>query len=290
MKRHLLLHRAWVLFLLAVGVLLLVLSLTGDASAAERYQGTAGLFLSLLAMAFFAEYVDSSLGMGYGTTLTPLLMLLGFPPLKIVPAILVSEFVTGLLAGISHHKAGNVNLKPATRAGRTALILACCSLVGTVAAVVLAVALPKTVVSLYIGLMIFGIGLYILLTRSGRSRFSWRKIIGLGSVAAFNKGISGGGYGPLVTGGQILAGVPEKHAVGITSMAESLVCVTGLVLYLILDTEIAWGLALPLTLGAVLSVPAAVYTVKVLPENVLRRSIGFATLYLGALTLLRVVL
>lgn len=35
--------------------------------------------------AFICEYVDSTLGMGYGTTLTPSLLLVGFSPMQIVP-------------------------------------------------------------------------------------------------------------------------------------------------------------------------------------------------------------
>jgi uncharacterized membrane protein YfcA len=46
--------------------------------------------------------------MGYGTTLTPVVLLLGFEPLHVVPAVLLSEFVTGLVAAGFHHKVGNV--------------------------------------------------------------------------------------------------------------------------------------------------------------------------------------
>ena len=130
-----------------------------------------------------------------------------------------------------------------------------------------------------------GIGSFILLGGRLAGAFSWGKIVGLGTVAAFNKGISGGGYGPLITGGQVLIGVPEKHAIGITSLAEGLVCLVGLGLYLTMQGPLYWDLALPLTVGALLSVPLATLTVKVLPERLLRTSIGYATLFLGALTL-----
>jgi uncharacterized membrane protein YfcA len=53
-------------------------------------------------------------------------------------------------------------------------------------------------------------------------------------VAAFNKGLSGGGYGPLVTAGQVVSGLPPKHAVAISSVAESFTCVVGLAAYLAL--------------------------------------------------------
>ena len=60
-------------------------------------------------VALGCEYLDSSLGMGYGTTLTPILLLAGFAPLDIVPAILLSEALTGAAAGLLHQRDGNVN-------------------------------------------------------------------------------------------------------------------------------------------------------------------------------------
>ncbi|MFH1279465.1 MAG: sulfite exporter TauE/SafE family protein [Candidatus Eisenbacteria bacterium] len=280
----------WTLLLVAVGVMLVVLAFTGDFSLADSIPNTASLVLIVATMAFFSEYIDSSLGMGYGTTLTPVLLLMGYSPLQVVPAILFSECVTGIASGLSHHRAGNVDFRRGSRARRTMTILVACSIVGTVAAVFLALNLPQTVIKSYIGLMILGIGVYILIARNRPGRFSWGKIVGLGGVAAFNKGISGGGYGPLVTGGQILSGVEEKSAVGITSLAEGLVCFVGLVLYFFFGSGVDWLLAGSLAIGAMLSVPAAVWTVKIMPERALRNSIGYATVFLGLLSLIRVVL
>jgi len=289
MRSATLLKRLWILSLAGLGLLVFYFAFDQDFSLAEHLVGRPWLFLAIAVLAFMAEYVDSSLGMGYGTTLTPLLLILGFSPLQVVPAVLLSEFVSGISSGLYHHNIGNVDLGRGTFARKTALILAACSLVGTVAAVIVAVKLPKTVVSLYIAVMILAIGLYIVLARP-RGRISWGRIIGLGSIAAFNKGISGGGYGPVVTGGQILSGVSERNAVGITSFAEGIVCLVGLVLYLAMGKVIDLRLAIPLSLGALVSVPAAVWTVKILPERMLRRAIGYATLYLGILMLIKVAL
>ena len=68
--------------------------------------------IAIAAVSFAAEYVDSSLGMGYGTTLTPVLLLFGFAPLEVVPALLVSQLLAGILSGFVHHSMGNVDLKP----------------------------------------------------------------------------------------------------------------------------------------------------------------------------------
>ena len=53
------------------------------------------LFLFIILLSFIFETLDSTLGMGYGTTLTPILLLLGFDVLQIVPCILISELITG---------------------------------------------------------------------------------------------------------------------------------------------------------------------------------------------------
>ena len=284
------LKSCWAVCVVVMAIVLVVLTFVDDFSLVEKVPGRWALFAVIAALAFMAEYVDSSLGMGYGTMLTPILMIVGFKPLDIVPAVLLSEFVSGISAGLLHHTVGNVDLGRGTPARRTMWIMAACSIVGTVAAVILAVNLPKRAVNLYIGLMILAVGVFIIFGRRVSGGLSWRKIVALGSIAAFNKGISGGGYGPLVTGGQVLAGVPEKSAVGITSMAEGLVCLVGLILYLVLQGALNWAVALPLALGALLSVPTATLTVKVLPARLLRSSIGYATLYLGALTLLKIVI
>ena len=80
---------------------------------------TSSTLLLIFLAALGCEYLDSSLGMGYGTTLTPLLMLAGYAPLEIVPAVLLSELLTGLAAGAMHHRDGNIDLRTTPAARRT---------------------------------------------------------------------------------------------------------------------------------------------------------------------------
>jgi uncharacterized membrane protein YfcA len=73
-----------------------------------------GIIIVIVSLAFLCEYMDSTLEMGYGTTFIPVLLMLCFTPLQIVPAVLLSELFSGLLVGFFHHLEGNVNLKPVT--------------------------------------------------------------------------------------------------------------------------------------------------------------------------------
>jgi len=248
------------------------------------------IFLVLVIFAFFCEFIDSSLGMGYGTTLTPVLMIIGFGPLAIVPCVLLSELITGITAGLAHHKVGNVNFKRGSVHLKIALVLASCSIIGATTAVFLAINIPTIWLKTYIGLVVFGMGILILLTLNKDYIFSWKKITGIGLIAAFNKGMSGGGYGPVVTGGQILSGVNGNNAVGITSLAEGLTCVVGVIVFIISPDTVNWGLAPSLIIGALLSVPFSTFIVKKLPTKVLKIAIGILTFILGLVTLIKVII
>jgi hypothetical protein len=244
----------------------------------------------LLPLAFVCEYIDSSLGMGYGTSLTPILLLMGYPPLQVVPAVLFSEFVTGWSAAFFHHEIKNVDFSRRSADTKVAVVLSVFALVGTVISVLVAVNLPADILKLWIGAIVATMGVIILATCKTPPRFSWGRIIGLGTLASFNKGMSGGGYGPLVMGGQMLSGVGVKNAVGITSISESVTCFVGLVTYFLVKDGVDWTLAPWLMAGAVLSVPFAAHNLKRIPEKKAKLIVASVIIGLGVLTLAKVIL
>jgi uncharacterized protein len=235
--------------------------------------------------AFACEYVDSTLGMGYGTVLTPLLMFVGYSPLDIVPAVLTSELCTGLLAAALHHRAGNADFRRGGDDLPVAMILAVCSVVGTIVAVIVAVRISKAALTYYIGSLVLAMGVIILVLRGREARFSWAKVVGLGLLASFNKGMSGGGYGPVVTCGQIISGIQGKRAVAITSLAEGLTCAVGIVTFLLVRGGMNVRLTVALTLGAVCAVPFSAYSVSRVDARRLTVTIGVVTVILGLLAL-----
>ena len=273
-----------------------------------------GFIVSLIIIAFICEYMDSTLGMGYGTTLTPLLLIMGYEPLQVVPVVLISELFSGLLAGVFHHKEGNVDFKPKTirfpeiieelkilgyiktfnkgipRHLKIALLLAACSVIGTVSAVFIAINIPKFWVKLYIGFLVLSMGITIIICFNKKFNFSWKKIVGLGLLASFNKGVSGGGYGPVVTSGQILSGVDGKSAVGITSLAEGLTCAVGIVTYLLIaKNPLDLKLAPFIVVGAILSVPFSAKSVKKITEKRLKLAIAMLTIILGIFSVIKTI-
>ncbi len=241
-------------------------------------------YILLGVIAFVCETIDSSLGGGYGTILIPVLFLMGYEPLEVVPLILVSEMFTGLAAGFFHHVVGNVDLKPGSKPFKIGVILGLCAVAGSFVAVFFAFTLPKNVVKGYIAFLIISLGLLNLLSLRTTFPFSWHKIIGLGFLASFNKGLSGGGYGPLIVGGQILSGLSPRNAVGITSFAEGLTCVVGIATYVAFNggvLNLNWELGGALLTGAMLSVPLSVNLVKLIDECLMRSLIAWTITALG---------
>jgi uncharacterized membrane protein YfcA len=256
-------------------------------------------FISLL-----AEYMDATIGMGYGTTLTPLLLLTGFSPLQIVPSILLSQFLAGTFAARLHQGAGNVSFDfknddehrivkklgklgylPRSKASKVAMVLVLSSVVGVFIAVWIALTLPVFYLKLYISILVIAMGIVIVARHKTQNEFSWKRIMGLGVLASFNKGISGGGYGPLIVSGQILSGVETKNSIAITALAEGATCFIGVITYIMVGTNIDWVLAPYLVTGSLISVPLSVYTVKKMPVKQFTLIIGVATTLLGLFSL-----
>jgi uncharacterized protein len=282
-------RRVWIL---GVGVLAVVVFLGVHAAhpdwhllpaSTSRY--APATLLAVFFAAFVCEFIDSSLGMGYGTTLTPMLWMFGFDLRAVVPCVLISELVTGLSAALMHHRDGNVDFLGDKKARGTAVLLSILSTVGAVAAVRLSKGLSVFWLKWAIAAIIMGTGVFTLATVRKQLRYRRSHIVAIGAIAAFNKSLSGGGYGPLVTAGQVVSGLNSKHAVAITSLAESFTCLVGIVAYLALGGSLNLGLALPLATGALLSVPLATMTVRWLPEKAMRASVGVMTVVLAIVML-----
>ncbi|MFA6357370.1 MAG: sulfite exporter TauE/SafE family protein [Candidatus Omnitrophota bacterium] len=237
---------------------------------------------------FISEYLDSGLGMGYGTALTPILIIMGFEPLKVIPAVLISQLFTDIAACISHHRLENVNFKIGSNDFKAALLLGALGSIGVTIAVITAIKIPKNILTFYIGSLVLVMGLLVIYTIKRKMRFSWSKLIGIGLLASFNKGISGGGYGPLVMGGQLVCGLNVKNAVGITAFSEAITCLVGFCVYLITGRIIDWKLVGFLIISAILAVPVAALTVKKTPSDSLKRYIGLLMIVLGLFTILKI--
>ena len=258
----------------------------------------------LIAGGFGAELLDASLGMLYGTILSPVLLIAGYDPLVVVPSILLTQAVAGLVAALGHHRLRNADFgidntviktrdggpflarlrRALARDSKVVLVVSSLGILASVVAAFVATSIPKAALSTYIGVLVLAMG-GVLVSRA-TFRFSWRKVLGIGALSAFNKGLSGGGFGPVVTAGQLIAGRESRGAIGATTLSEAPICIAGFLIYLLRNEMSSWRLVLFLGVGAILGAVAGPFiTARFRSERGIRVALGILVLALGAWTL-----
>lgn len=272
------------------------------------------VFLFLCTLAFLCELIDSSIGMGYGTILSPLLIVLGFATFDSVPAILISQMVGGAIAARQHHVLGNAHFKRIhrqlqpdterifsfwklwTRAvefwnelssdGKAVLIISTLGIFASLGASYIGTRIiDKKVLEVIIAIVVLVMALLISL--DVKFEYTTRKMFLLGLVSAGFKGLSGGGFGPLVTAMQKVMGKGLGAAVGVTTFSEVLICLVAFFGHLFYGNIQRWDLVAALCIGSALAGsfgPRA--TLKLDQKKKLKTIIAFALTLLGTLVLL----
>jgi len=241
-------------------------------------------------LAFSLEMIDNGLGGGFGTIMSPLLLIFGYDPKIVVPAILVSEMISGVWGGANHLRYRNVNWKAVgvTLAGSLVAMSAASYLIGVV--------LPSAYVKWYISILAFAMGVLVIVKSYGKvkalkeNNFSKKWCGALGFIIGFNKGSTGGGYGPLSVSGYILLGIPAAQAIGTTTVAEGIACLLGVVTYGA-TIGISLSMAIPLSVGSFIADPISAWINNRLKEKVEPpfhgRLVGVAMTVLGFITLMK---
>lgn len=226
----------------------------------------------IVIIAFFLQFLDSAAGMGFGTSITPVLFLLGYHPLEIVPALLVVQIITGFVSSFFHHEFKNVqfSFSPLNDCSRIMLFLAAIGCVSTFISIFLtyfAFKLPENIIKGYVSALIILMGVVGIFRGKRKKEFNPKKLAGFAALAGFNKGIGAGGYGPVLTLGQIFSGIYEKSAVGIVSLSESIVSMAGVFSFLVLGGAFELALVPSLFTGSFFAAILAPYVVRIIPNN-----------------------
>jgi len=245
------------------------------------------IILWVVFAAFVMELIDSTLGGGFGTVLSPILLLAGFEPLLLVPSIILSEIFTGFLSGYLNHTFENVDLINDGPTNSSLKILIVTGAIGAILAAVISINFPSIFVKYYIAILVIVMGILVLLKRNGIGTYKRKRVLGLGLLSGFNKGISGGGYGPIVVSGQVLSGLGSKQSVAVTSIAEAATCIFALLIYILSGNFQIVGLTVSICLGATLATPFSVYIIKRVESRNLLLLVGVGVLIIGIYTLFR---
>ncbi|MBU4190139.1 MAG: sulfite exporter TauE/SafE family protein [Candidatus Thermoplasmatota archaeon] len=245
------------------------------------------LVLVLIIMAFIMEIVDSSLGMMYGTLLSPILIGYGFEPIIVIPAILISQAVGGISGTISHHKFKNADFKGLTRDTKIMLAMVIPGLFVVILGAFAAVSLPKIWVKTYIGILV--VVMSVLCLSPVRYKFAWWKHYMVGVVAAFNKALTGGGFGPVTSTGGIIGGLESKVSIATTTYAEVFICLSAFVAYIFLYGSINIVFVSSLCIGAIIGGLIGPYISSRISHKSLRIVVGILGIVSGIWLLLKVI-
>jgi uncharacterized membrane protein YfcA len=229
---------------------------------------------AVVGLAIIFEFLDSSAGMGYGTALTPLLLLMGYRPMQIIPVIMIQQACAGLIGAYMHKEYGNVEwrFRPLSETVKLLLIIAGMGILAVICSITSIYAvfkLGEVWIKLYVVFLLLLMGVTALFSWNKTSVYRPRRMYFFGALAGFNKGIGGGGYGPVVTIGGLLSGIPAKTMMAITAFSEGLVCLVSIFVWFFWMNHgivIDFILLPSMVLGSILSVIAAPYVTRVFPE------------------------
>lgn len=233
-------------------------------------------------LAVIMELIDSSLGMMYGTILSPVLILMGFDSKIVVPAILLSQGLGGLIAALNHGKFKSGDFSGwKTRDTKVVLSVVIPGLVACVIGALVALSVPKMFLVYYIGILVLIMGLICMFPF--RFKFSWWKMYGIGLVSSFNKTMSGGGFGPITSTGKIVGGLESKASIATTTLAEVPICMVGFLIWYLKSGSINWSLPLYLTAGALVGGFFGPFITKKFNSKWLRIGVGALAVVSGIL-------
>ncbi|MBM7646674.1 putative membrane protein YfcA [Scopulibacillus daqui] len=233
--------------------------------------------LVFLFVGFFAQLIDGSLGMAYGSTSTSLLLTYGVAPAIASSSVHIAEIVTTGVSGISHFKLGNVDSKLVFRLiipGAAGAFTGACFLSR----------LPGDLIKPYISILLVILGIYIVLKyflnfnwTSAQSRASNKKLLPLGLIAGFVDSIGGGGWGTIAT--PFLLTQPNmspRKVIGSVDSSEFIVTIASSAGFLLSigSEQINWSWVFILMAGGLLAAPLAAWLVKVLPTQLLGVFVG----------------
>lgn len=238
-------------------------------------------------MGLFAQYIDGTLGMGYGVSASSFLIAVSLAPAIVSASVHTAEIFASLASGISHLRFGNVDKK-------IALPLIIPGVVGGIIGAYFLAGVSGNLIRPFIGIMLLILGVRIFTRFFWKRRvtithgeFSKRFLLPLGFVGGMFDAIGGGGWGPICTAALVSTNKTEpRYVVGSVNMAEFFTTIAIVLTFgFTLGFEnFLWHFTIPLIIGGVIAAPIAAYTCKRISPVVLGTSVGALLIVLNIRT------
>lgn len=251
---------------------------------------------------FLAQFIDGTLGMGYGAFSATLLISAGLAPAIASASVHTAEIATTLVSGGAHLWFGNVKKE-------WLLPLIIPGVIGGAGGAYFLVSIPGDTMKPFVAGFLLLLGIIVFYrfvfrkqnpqaapAKAGtlsRITKSPLKFPVLGFVAAFLDAVGGGGWGPIATPGLILTENQEpSKAVGTVNLAEFFVtiAISGTFIFTLGLEMFDWPLVIALLVGGVIAAPVAAFLCKKLPTRALGILIGLLLIGVNIRTLLTILL
>jgi siroheme synthase-like protein len=239
-------------------------------------------FIMMLVTGFFAQMVDGSLGMGYGTISTTFLLAMGVNPAIVSSRVHSARVFSSGVSGYSHHRFGNINKK----LFRTLIIP---GVIGAVIGATLAffgqkystwVRIPLSLYTIYLG--------YFIIRKAFKKRQYQNKVRHAGWLAGAGglmDAFAGGGWGSLVTSTLIAKRRSPRYVIGSVCLAEFFVVFASSITFFIFLKNIPFIDIAGLILGGVVAAPIAARLVGKIPLKTMFVAVGSVVMLTSLITL-----
>ncbi len=251
------------------------------------------MLLIFFIIGFFAQFIDGTVGMGYGAFSASLLIGFGIMPALASASIHTAEIVVSFFSGVSHLRFGNVK-----KEWLASLVIP--GVVGGALGAYFLASVPGSMMKPFVAAFLLTMGALMLyrfipgkkvpLSKAlSNPKVSSKKIPALGFIAAFFDAIGGGGWGPIATPGLILTENTEpRKAIGTVNLAEFFITIVIAATFFITlgAEEYDWRMIGILMIGGIIAAPIAAYLCKKLSARILGIVVGIALIGFNLRTLL----
>jgi len=231
---------------------------------------------------FLAQFVDGSMGLGYGTISTTFLLAYGVSPAIVSSRVHSARVFSSGVSGYSHHRFGNINKK----LFRTIVIP---GVIGAILGATLAyfgkeysnyVRVPLSIYTIYLG--------YYIVRKAFARRKAGDKVRRAGwlaSIGGFMDAFAGGGWGTLVTSTLISKRKNPRYVIGSVCLAEFFVVLASSITFFILLRSIPLMDIAGLIAGGIIAAPIAARLAGKLPARAMFIGVGSLVVLTSCTTL-----
>ena len=243
-----------------------------------------------LFVGFLAQFIDGTIGMGYGVSSTAALVTIGVYPAIASASVHTAKIFTGLASGGAHLKFGNVERN-------WILHLVIPGIFGGVSGAFVLTQVSGKAPSVIVGAVLLIMGFIILFKFASKNNGhfrttppSSRMLVPLGYVAAFTDALGGGGWGPIATTTLVCNNCKPCKAIGSVNFAEIFVAAAEAVTFLLLlgPANFNWLVVLGLIAGGVICAPIAAWLCKKMPHRILGLFVAASVIALSIYIIIRI--